>query len=224
VSLRITAGLFRNLPLIAPKGRETRPTSAMVREAVMNILGERVLGASVLDLYAGSGAMGLEALSRGAAKVLLGDSSPASFDAMASNQGRLPEGARASVKLLRLSLPAQIPALVKFGPFDLVFLDPPYREWRSPIESLIKLSQGAALSPGALAVWEQDARTPENWTEAELGPWGLRSLRRWGGKAAAFLEFSGGGDAEGEEKEAAEGERAAALDEGLEEEEGQEGD
>jgi 16S rRNA (guanine966-N2)-methyltransferase len=159
----------------------------MVREALFSIIGQKVEGAKVLDLFAGSGAMGLEALSRGALSCLLCDRAASAAAAVNQSLSRLPPWAKDKARFLKIFLPEKLKALEPFAPFDLVFLDPPYEDLKSPLEVLKRLP--AYLSPGALAVWEQEAKTPEAWDPSALSPLTLVSLRRWGGKAAAFLEL-----------------------------------
>jgi 16S rRNA (guanine966-N2)-methyltransferase len=89
VSLRVIAGRYGGRRIHAPPGAATRPTSDRVREALFSILGPRVEGAAVLDLFAGSGALGLEALSRGAERVTFVDSAPAALRALRANLAAL---------------------------------------------------------------------------------------------------------------------------------------
>lgn len=187
MSTKIVAGLFKGLSLTAPKGLSTRPTTSMVREAVMDILGSQAQDARVLDLFAGSGAMGLEALSRGAGSVVLCDRSKPALAAIHQNVARLPDWAQEKVAVLKLVAPERIQALAAYAPFDLVFLDPPYGDLKAPQAALAKLA--SLVSPGAVAVWEQDGRSPNLWQPSSLKPWTLSTLRRYGAKAAAFLEF-----------------------------------
>jgi 16S rRNA (guanine966-N2)-methyltransferase len=162
--------------LAVPKGDSTRPTSDRVREALFSLLESRgaVLGAAVLDLFAGSGALGLEAASRGAADVVLVDSSR-----------QATEAARANVVALGMPRVSVVLAAVQrhlegrpSRPADLAFLDPPYTLGEDALgEVLAALAQGW-LAPEALVVVERSGRSPEpRW------PDGLsRSIvRRYGG-------------------------------------------
>ena len=122
-SLRIVAGEFGGRRLAAPKDARVRPTADRVREAWMSILAAELPGARVLDLYAGSGALGLEALSRGAASAAFVELHPASLAALASNVAALGVADRATVHrgdALRF--------VQGLGPaaFDIAFADPPY--------------------------------------------------------------------------------------------------
>ena len=116
--VRVTGGAFRGRGLAVPPG--ARPTEGRVREALFSIWSDRLEGASVLDLFAGSGVVGLEALGRGAVSVLCIDDDPRAIKILEANASRL--GERLEVR--RLSLPAGLARLS--GPYDLVFADPPY--------------------------------------------------------------------------------------------------
>jgi 16S rRNA (guanine(966)-N(2))-methyltransferase RsmD len=150
------AGRFGGRRLAAPAGRATRPTSDRVREALFSILGERVAGVDVLDLFAGSGALGLEALSRGAAAVTFVDSAPAAVRAVRDNLAAL--GAEAEVRredALRFLDGAARAA----RQYDLVFLDPPYRlaeRLGRPLSDALP----AVLAHAAAVVTESDRRAP----------------------------------------------------------------
>jgi len=151
--MRIVAGQFRGRRLQAPHGTSVRPTSDRVREALFSILGD-ISGLRVLDLFAGSGALGIEALSRGAASATLVENDRAAVDALRANLA--PLGA-ANAQVVRADALRWLDG--RRGPYDLVFLDPPYSEARKLAEPLSqKLS--AALSPEALIVSESDKRDP----------------------------------------------------------------
>src|SRR3954468_12744768 len=122
--MRVIAGTYGGRPLNAPPGAATRPTSDRVREALFSILGARVPGARVLDLFAGSGALGLEALSRGAGEALFVDDAAAAVRAIRANLDAL--GGQAEVR--RADALRFLDAARRGGAqYDLVFLDPPYR-------------------------------------------------------------------------------------------------
>jgi 16S rRNA (guanine966-N2)-methyltransferase len=121
--MRVIAGTLGGRTLTAPRGRETRPTSDRVREALFSILGD-ITGRQVLDLYAGSGALAIEALSRGAATATLVDSGRAAVAAITDNLSRLGVDAEVvAADALRFCERASRAA----RQYDLVFLDPPYR-------------------------------------------------------------------------------------------------
>jgi 16S rRNA (guanine(966)-N(2))-methyltransferase RsmD len=154
--VRVVAGAFRGRGLVAPRGRSTRPTSDRVREALFSILGAFVEGAQVLDLYAGSGALAIEALSRGAGGAVLVDSSAAAVAAIRRNL--LAVGADAEVR--RQDAVAYLErARLDGRQYDLVFLDPPYRQ-ASAIGQTLSTALAPVLRPGARVVAESDRRTP----------------------------------------------------------------
>ncbi len=123
--MRIVAGQWRGRRITAPSGTLVRPTLDRVREAWMSILQADIPGARVLDLYAGSGALGLEALSRGASSADFVENASRSLAALDSNIESLGAGALARVhRMQALQFVKQLPA----GSFDVVFADPPYEE------------------------------------------------------------------------------------------------
>lgn len=122
--MRVVAGVARGRPLRAPAGRATRPTSDRVREAMFSTITsmQEIEGASVLDLFAGSGALGIEAISRGAASVTLVDSDRAAVEAIRANLEVLGE-LRDRATVVRSDAPRYAEGA---PPFDLVLADPPY--------------------------------------------------------------------------------------------------
>jgi 16S rRNA (guanine(966)-N(2))-methyltransferase RsmD len=149
--LRIAGGTARGLPLTEPRGLRLRPTSGLVREAIYNILGERVTDASVLDLYAGTGALGIEALSRGAERAVFIDGEAAACQAILATLARASFSERATV--LRGRLPRALNASV--GRFDIILMDPPYQE-ETAAETLLLLADH--LEPGGTVVYEHGSR------------------------------------------------------------------
>ena len=150
--MRVIAGLYRGRRLVAPPGQATRPTSDRVREALFSILGA-IDGARVLDLYAGSGALGIEALSRGAAEAVFVDSDPRAVKAIEDNLAKL----GASSRVHRRDVPAWLKAAD--GTFDLVFVDPPYSSARQTGARLDELLP-PLLTETSLTVTESDKRNP----------------------------------------------------------------
>jgi 16S rRNA (guanine966-N2)-methyltransferase len=154
--VRVVAGRWGGRRLQAPSGDATRPTSDRVREALFSILAGRVDGASVLDLFAGSGALGIEALSRGAATATFVDSAPAAIRAVRANLKAV--GAEAEVRradALRFLGSASGHA----RQYDLVFLDPPYR-LAGRLGGELTAALPAVLAPGAAVIAESDRRAP----------------------------------------------------------------
>jgi 16S rRNA (guanine966-N2)-methyltransferase len=152
----VIAGRYGGRRLRTPPGEATRPTSDRVREALFSILGARVQDARVLDLFAGSGALGLEALSRGAQRATFVESAPAALAALRANLVAL--GADAEVvRADALRWLRGAPAAAR--QYDLVFLDPPYRR-AAELGAPLSASLPALLAPGALVVAESDRRAP----------------------------------------------------------------
>ncbi|MBV9802091.1 MAG: 16S rRNA (guanine(966)-N(2))-methyltransferase RsmD [Solirubrobacterales bacterium] len=155
--MRVVGGVFGGRTLVAPPGRSTRPTSDRVREALFSILGPgRVAGARVLDLFAGSGALAIEALSRGASNATLVDSAPGAVAAIRRNLKEL--GADAEVR--RQDALVYLRAASRDArQYDLVFLDPPYRH-ASALGAELSAALGPVLAPDARVVAESDRRAP----------------------------------------------------------------
>ena len=163
--MRIVAGTHGGRRIEAPKGRAVRPTSDRVREALFSILGDRVQGARVLDLFAGTGALGLEALSRGAASAVFVDRDTTPVQANLEALGLTGEvHRRDALAWLRTAA----------GPFDLVFLDPPYKS-APDLAPRLADTLPSLLSPGALVVSESDRRAP-----LDLAPLETQDERRYG--------------------------------------------
>jgi len=154
--MRVVAGRYGGRRLVAPPGSATRPTSDRVREALFSVLGAAVEGARVLDLYAGSGALGIEALSRGAASAVFVDRSARAIAAIRTNLEALDieaEVRRMEARAALRTAPARADA------YDLVFLDPPYRR-AGELGRELSEALPAVLAPGARVVSESDRREP----------------------------------------------------------------
>jgi 16S rRNA (guanine966-N2)-methyltransferase len=167
--VRVVAGAFRGHRLVAPRGTATRPTSDRVREALFSIL-VSVEAARVLDLFAGSGALAIEALSRGASEAVLVDSSAAAVAAIRRNLSAV--GATAEVHR-QAALTYLERASSAARQYDLVFLDPPYRH-ATTLGQELSAALGPVLAPGARVVAESDRRAP---LDLDLG---LLDERRYG--------------------------------------------
>jgi len=153
--VRVIAGTHRGATLVAPRGAATRPTSDRVREALFSIL-RHVEGLRVLDLFAGSGALAIEALSRGASSATLVDSSQAAIRVIRRNLSAL--GLDAEVRRAR-ALDYLGGARAAARQYDLVFLDPPYSQ-TSGLGPALSTAVAPVLAPGALVVAESDRRAP----------------------------------------------------------------
>ena len=181
--MRIVAGKFRGKQLTSPEDDSIRPTADRVRESIFNILASRLGpsldGLRVLDLFAGTGALGLEALSRGAASVVF-------VDTGAEARGLIRDhieafGAGGITKLLRRDATALGDAGT-MGPVDLVFLDPPYGQGLSE-QALASLKASGWLQPDTLLVLEEGSDITVN-----LPPgFTLDDRREYGAAAVHFI-------------------------------------
>lgn len=155
--MRIIAGEKRSRKLLAPEGNDTRPTADRVKEALFSILLSRLPGARVLDLYAGSGALSLEALSRGASSAVLADQSQKACRIIQQNIDALDYGKQA--RLLKMSDSAALNLLEKEKTeFDLIFLDPPYRMDMSGVCE--RLCESGLMAEEGIIVVEHGKETP----------------------------------------------------------------
>ena len=167
--MRIIAGTHRGQTIFAPRGRDTRPTSDRVRENLFNILGP-VEGAVVLDLFAGSGALGLEALSRGAARAVFVELDGEAVRAIERNLEKLRLPGTVLRRDAATLLASEAAAARKY---DLVLVDPPYGMYRE-IEPQLARYLPSLLADDAVVVVETDART-----HPEL-PFAERTSRKYG--------------------------------------------
>jgi 16S rRNA (guanine966-N2)-methyltransferase len=160
--MRITGGVHRSRALRAPRGNLTRPTSDRVREALFGILvsAQVIDGARVLDLYAGTGALGLEALSRGAAHATFVESSRSAAEVLRANIGAL--GVGATARIVEGEVERSVRRIAALGPFDLVLADPPWTlvDVGDPQRALLALVGAGVLAPLAWLVLEHSSRTP----------------------------------------------------------------
>ena len=160
--MRIIAGLLRSRSLQAPPGLNTRPTSDRLRETLFNVLAPRIEGARFLDLYAGSGAVGLEALSRGAARVEFVEKASAALRVLSGNLERLglvTPGETAGFRIHSAAVGAflrRAAAAPKQEPYEVLFLDPPYDAAEEYAATLGLLGGAAAglLAEGAVVIAE----------------------------------------------------------------------
>ncbi len=186
VFMRITGGAHRSRELLAPRGNATRPTADRVREALFSILTSRgvVSGARVLDLFAGTGALALEALSRGAREAVCVEHARDALQALRANLSAL--GLERSVVVIAQRVERSAGALS--GAFDLVFCDPPYALVReggvAPV--VAELAARGRFAPGAELVLEHDAKD----APPELAGFVLATTRAYGDTALTFYERS----------------------------------
>ena len=155
--MRITGGIWRSRRLVAPKGQATRPTSDRVREALFSILASEGVfdgpeGPAVLDLYAGSGALGFEALSRGATRAVLVEHARDALAAIRANAKSL----EANVRVVATKVESAVEGL-RGETFDLVLVDPPYVEVTRPRFAEPLAIAATTLRPGGVLVLEHAA-------------------------------------------------------------------
>ncbi len=175
--MRIISGEFRNRPLVAPKGEATRPTSGVVREALFNICQTFIEDIDVLDLFAGSGAMAFEALSRGARNATMVESHVSAMRAIRKNIETLGVADRAT--LMAGTVARMVRQLRKQEKkFGLIYADPPYDAIEDRDTLLHEIDQGDLLSPGGAFFIEESTRAPE--PTIELVRLELRSCRQYG--------------------------------------------
>ena len=179
--MRIVGGKYRSRTLLAPKGTETRPTLDQVREALFNILQGRVAGTDVLDLYGGSGALALEAVSRGAAGAVICDQSRDAVSVIRKNVESL--ACQEQVTVLQMKDTLALARLESEGrSFDLIFLDPPY--CLDMAETIARIAAGGLLRENGRIVWEHAAAK----SAGEIPGLRLLSTRRYRDTCLTFYE------------------------------------
>lgn len=173
--MRIIAGKYRGRTLAAFKGDAVRPTADRVKESLFQILSARIIGARVLDLFCGSGALGIESLSRGASEVVFNDMSKDSLALLKKNLERVTESYCIKNQDFRSCL------LGAEGKFDFIFSDPPYKE--NYLSEILRITaERGLLYPNGLVVYEG-----EREEEAPVG-WRLSDVRKYGRTYIHFLE------------------------------------
>jgi 16S rRNA (guanine966-N2)-methyltransferase len=184
--VRIVAGRFRGKSILTPSDDTIRPTSDRVRESIFNILASRLgpnfNGLRVIDVFAGTGAMGLEAMSRGAASVVFVDTGADARGLIRDNIEAF--GLGGTAKLLRRDA-TDLGAAGTMGPFNLAFLDPPYGKGLAE-SALVSLREGSWLAADAIVVVEESRDTelalPEGFS--------LDDRREYGAAAVHFLSVA----------------------------------
>lgn len=185
--MRVIAGTYRSRPLAAPRGMHTRPTSDRLRETLFNILAPRIEGSRFVDLYAGTGAVGIEAISRGATHVWFAEKAVPAIQTLRQNLAALKIATGYTVEdrgtgalLARLAKLAQ--------PIDILFLDPPYEAAEEYPSTLNLLGSRAAtfLTPASLIVAEHSSKLP---LAATYGKLHHTRLVKQGDAALSFFEL-----------------------------------
>jgi 16S rRNA (guanine966-N2)-methyltransferase len=156
--MRIIAGTLKGRRLVAPRGDVTRPTADQVRIALMDTLTRVLAGARVLDLFAGAGGVGLEALSRGAAHATFVERDARAVAALSRNVAAL--GVAGAARVLRSDVGRALVSLARAGErFDVVFLDPPY-DGGALGAALAALGEGTLTAPDALVIAQHRTKQP----------------------------------------------------------------
>ncbi len=187
--MRVIAGTLGGRRLVAPRGQGTRPTSDRVREALFSALGP-IVGLNVLDLYAGSGALAIEALSRGASRACCVEQAPTALRALRRNLGDL--GLERLCRVVRAPVARALTAVSAGGPYQLVFADPPYQrvergQLAAELDPLTRAS--GVLAEDVQLILEHGARD----TPPELARLRLQRTRRYGDTALSFYHGVAGG-------------------------------
>lgn len=185
--MRIISGEAKGRTLFAPSGSQTRPTSDKLRGSIFNIIGSRVSDARVLDLFGGTGALALEALSRGAESAVIADNSHQAWQSIDRNaRNVLKSDYEYRAQILCTDYRNAIEA-VQGNLFDLVFLDPPYRMAEVYADALSRLYAADMLAPGCLVVMERAKSARISLPE----PFAVFDTRLYGDTAVDFVEIAG---------------------------------
>ncbi len=178
--MRISGGTGRGRRITVPSGSVVRPTSDKVRQALFNILGDRISGSVFLDLFAGAGAVGIEAISRGAGLVVFVDASRRSAGIIEKNLHKTGFWEKAKVVV------ADAEAFIKrqSGPYDIIFMDPPYAEDIGDL--LERIGDSGLLKPDGLLVYERFRKRP---SLEKSGTLILFREARYGDTVLSFYKF-----------------------------------
>ena len=169
--MRVIAGSARRIPLVAPEGKNTRPTTDRIKETLFNMLSQDIYGCHFLDLFSGSGAIGIEALSRGAARAVFVEKNPKACTCIRENLTftKLAD----SGTLLNMDVMQALRSLEGQGGFDCIFMDPPYNQGLER-KVLEYLQDSSILDENTLIIVEADLATDFGYVE-DLGYRQLRS-------------------------------------------------
>jgi len=184
MGLRIIGGEKKGKKLLSVKGMKTRPTKDRMREALFNILSSRIADSNVLDLFAGTGALGIEALSRGASSAIFVDKDGDALSVIEKNLRSC--GFEDRSKIFRCNILINLKCLrTVLKPFDIVFMDPPY-ESDCVYQSLVNLKQSGALKKGSIIIVEHSPKEP---APSDLFGFEIFDQRRYGRALFSFFHF-----------------------------------
>ena len=185
--MRVLAGALKGRRLVVPRGTTTRPTADQVRLALLDALTPSLPGARVLDLFAGAGGVGFEALSRGAAHATFVERDPRALAALDANVEAL--GVAASTRVVRGDVARVLPRLaMPGGPFTIVFLDPPY-DGADVAGTVACLGEGALTRPAAVIVAQHPTKRPP---PDRVGCLAMYRTRRFGETTLTFYRHEAG--------------------------------
>ncbi|MDH5563268.1 MAG: 16S rRNA (guanine(966)-N(2))-methyltransferase RsmD [Nitrospirota bacterium] len=181
-SIRIVTGHFKGRKIPTLQGQGIRPTSLRSREALFSILGSSIAGATVADLFAGSGSIGLEALSRGAAKAVFVEQHSEAGQTIEKTLRQFNVATKSRVLIQDVALAMKNPLLVGWQPFDVLYFDPPYR-FEHSLDLLMQIANAELVAQTGHIIYEHFAKmTPPS----SLGPWVLTRTTKYGETALTF--------------------------------------
>ncbi|MDH5429895.1 MAG: 16S rRNA (guanine(966)-N(2))-methyltransferase RsmD [Nitrospirota bacterium] len=181
-SIRIIAGSLKGRKIPTLQGQGIRPTSLRAREALFSILGSVIQGASVADLFAGSGAIGLEALSRGAQKAVFVEQNPEAGRTLEKTLAQFKVKVQSQVFIQDVALAIQNPYLVGWRPFDVVYIDPPY-QFEQSLQVLTQIEEADLVANNGHVIYEHfSKRTPPS----TIGQWALTRTAKYGDTGLSF--------------------------------------
>ncbi len=200
--MRVIAGTYRSRLLLAPKGTETRPTSDRLRETLFNVIASNIAGCRFVDLYAGTGAVGIEAISRGALHVWFAENAEPAMASIRANLAALK--ITHGFTLEERGVGAMLQRLGKTGQLmDVVYLDPPYEasdEYEGTLNFLGSARGRVLLTSNAIVVAEHNSKTP---LAARYGALHYTRTKKQGDASLSFYAFpppdNGDAPAEGTE-------------------------
>ncbi len=182
--MRVIAGKYKGRRLQAPRGREIRPTSDRLRESIFNIIGAEIAGHNIIDIFAGTGAMGIEALSRGAAHAVFIDKHSRALDVVRANVEALKASHHGDIIRWDAGLNLRCLAALDLS-FGLAFIDPPYNKGYAD-QALKHLAASNAMVPGGLVVLEHHHLEGISLQDKGMA---LQDQRRYGKTLVTFLRI-----------------------------------
>jgi 16S rRNA (guanine966-N2)-methyltransferase len=181
-SIRIITGSLKGRKIPTIQGQGIRPTSLRAREALFSILGPIIPGACIADLFAGSGAIGLEALSRGASKAIFVEQHPEAGQILQRTLMQVNLAAQSRVLVQDVALAIQNPLLLGWRPFDVVYIDPPYR-FEDIQQLLTQIEHADLVASHGYIIYEHFSKmTPPS----SIGKWTLTRTAKYGDIALTF--------------------------------------